>query len=216
MLVQILCTICVIQIVLKIGLPLTSSHFLPLHKLSNTALQTVAYQFDSAIMALLTSPRMAQLLQSITRSNGYSAISRPGLQSLRSPSRTYSTPGSSPFAPGPAPPKLPKSEQELYEKLQSSSRGAFSQPQPAEQSESGADNSDPTIDATTASDLAPKIAVEAQGKGEELHPDVRRGAPPEFEGDTNPKTGEKGGPKNEPLRWGHTGDYSYNGRVTDF
>lgn len=39
---------------------------------------------------------------------------------------------------------------------------------------------------------------------------------PEFEGETNPKTGEVGGPKNEPLRWGHEGDWSYNGRVTDF
>ncbi|KAL0640717.1 hypothetical protein Q9L58_000021 [Maublancomyces gigas] len=46
-----------------------------------------------------------------------------------------------------------------------------------------------------------------------LHPDARRGAAPEFEGDTNPKTGEVGGPKNDPLRHG---DYSYNGRVTDF
>jgi hypothetical protein len=25
-----------------------------------------------------------------------------------------------------------------------------------------------------------------------------------------------GGPKNEPLRWGEQGDWSYNGRVTDF
>jgi hypothetical protein len=55
--------------------------------------------------------------------------------------------------------------------------------------------------------------------GEEFHPNMRRGAPPEFEGDVNPKTGEVGGPKNEPLRWGSThnsGDWSYNGRVTDF
>jgi hypothetical protein len=61
--------------------------------------------------------------------------------------------------------------------------------------------------------------VAATGKGEELHPDIRRGAKPEFEGDRNPKTGEVGGPKNEPLRWGSTGergDWSYNGRVTDF
>jgi len=53
-------------------------------------------------------------------------------------------------------------------------------------------------------------------KGEEFHPNMRRGAPPEFEGDVNPKTGEVGGPKNEPLRWGYSGDWSYNGRVTDF
>ena len=45
---------------------------------------------------------------------------------------------------------------------------------------------------------------------------IRQGAPPEFEGDKNPKTGEVGGPKNEPLRWGSKGDWSYNGRVTDF
>ncbi|KAH6639946.1 hypothetical protein BKA67DRAFT_633072 [Truncatella angustata] len=45
---------------------------------------------------------------------------------------------------------------------------------------------------------------------------LRKGAPPEFEGEVNPKTGEVGGPKNEPLRWGHSGDWSYNGRVTDF
>ena len=56
--------------------------------------------------------------------------------------------------------------------------------------------------------------VKATGDGEELHPDIRRGAKPEFEGDVNPKTGEVGGPKNDPLRWG--GDWSYNGRVTDF
>ncbi|KAL1893295.1 hypothetical protein Sste5346_006471 [Sporothrix stenoceras] len=45
---------------------------------------------------------------------------------------------------------------------------------------------------------------------------VWRGAAPEFDGDRNPKTGEVGGPKNEPLRWGSAGDWSYNGRVTDF
>jgi hypothetical protein len=58
--------------------------------------------------------------------------------------------------------------------------------------------------------------VAATGEGEELHPDIRRGARPEFEGDVNPTTGEVGGPKNEPLRWGGDGDWSYNGRVTDF
>lgn len=49
-----------------------------------------------------------------------------------------------------------------------------------------------------------------------MNPALFRGAPPEFDGDKNPKTGEVGGPKNEPLRWGGDGDWSYNGRVTDF
>lgn len=53
-------------------------------------------------------------------------------------------------------------------------------------------------------------------KGEELHPDTVMGVKPEFEGDKNPKTGEIGGPKNDPLRWGAEGDWSYSGRVTDF
>lgn len=64
--------------------------------------------------------------------------------------------------------------------------------------------------------LKERARVSAQGDGEELHPNVRRGAKPEFEGDVNPKTGEVGGPKNNPLRWGETSDWSYNGRVTDF
>lgn len=39
---------------------------------------------------------------------------------------------------------------------------------------------------------------------------------PSFSGDVNPKTGEAGGPKTEPLRWGGQGDWSFNGKVTDF
>ena len=64
--------------------------------------------------------------------------------------------------------------------------------------------------------LKERARIAAQGDGEELHPHVRRGAAPEFQGDTNPKTGEVGGPKNDPLRWGVESDWSYNGRVTDF
>ena len=63
---------------------------------------------------------------------------------------------------------------------------------------------------------ASQRTIPAEGDGGELHPDVRRGARPEFEGDVNPRTGEVGGPKNEPLRWGGGGEWSYNGRATDF
>lgn len=35
----------------------------------------------------------------------------------------------------------------------------------------------------------------------------------DFEGEKNPETGEIGGPKQDPLRHG---DYSFNGKVTDF
>ncbi|KAF2624131.1 DUF1674-domain-containing protein [Macroventuria anomochaeta] len=127
---------------------------------------------------------------------------------------------SSPFG-GPSPPRLPKEEQELFEKLQKQSTGAFSQPKPDPEP-----TSQPSIrmkinqspDSTSEPEIRFENGKEIK-KGEEFHPNMRRGAPPEFEGDVNPKTGEVGGPKNEPLRWGSgegRGDWSYNGRVTDF
>ena len=142
------------------------------------------------------------------------------------------------FSPGPAPPRLPEEEQKLYEELQKSSTGAFSTPKarvivnqsPAPSSsatESRARtppriNQSPHIETSSSTPSTEQkleninAKVTAQGRGEELHPDVRRGSRPEFEGERNPKTGEVGGPKNEPLRWGGEVDWSYNGRVTDF
>ncbi|GAB0138240.1 hypothetical protein EsDP_00006477 [Epichloe bromicola] len=112
------------------------------------------------------------------------------------PLRRITRPYSQTFTPGPAPPKLPASEQAEFERLQrkASVSTAF-QPQP-----------------DTDTDSAPPAQADDDG----ANPGLFRGAPPEFKGDTNPKTGEVGGPKNEPLRWGGDGDWSYNGRVTDF
>jgi hypothetical protein len=148
---------------------------------------------------------------------------------LRPSARFFtSTPRAGAFATGPSPPRLPPKEQEEFERLQRASTGAFSTPRPQiNQSPASSTTSQPTDHAAPKSDdentdVGTGIAdarVDATGKGEELHPDIRRGAKPEFEGDVNPKTGEVGGPKNEPLRWGSTGergDWSYNGRVTDF
>jgi hypothetical protein len=145
------------------------------------------------------------------------------------PSRRFftSTTRRTAFATGPAPPRLPLKEQEEFERLQKSSTGAFSTPKTATDIPSSSipsseplPRSRPQINQSPASqtqgDVAINATVAATGKGEELHPDIKRGAQPEFEGDVNPKTGEVGGPKNEPLRWGESGDWSYNGRVTDF
>ena len=146
------------------------------------------------------------------------------------PSRRFfaSTTRRTAFATGPAPPRLPPKEQEEFERLQRTSTGAFSTPRPVvnQAAAEPAPRARPQINQSPASEPAKEDAeaainarVAANGKGDELHPDIRRGAKPEFEGDVNPKTGEVGGPKNEPLRWGSTGDrgdWSYNGRVTDF
>lgn len=51
------------------------------------------------------------------------------------------------------------------------------------------------------------------------HPDAPQPVKPEFDGDVNPVTGEKGGPKREPVkRWSADpgGDWSFKGRVSDF
>lgn len=146
--------------------------------------------------------------------------------------RTFGTTlrsNSSQFGSGPAPPRLPKEEQEIFEDLQRRSTGAFSTPRPQinqspdSTATSASTSTSPASRINQSPDSGPEDGVEIRIEGgssirdgEEVHPNMRRGAPPEFEGDVNPKTGEVGGPKNEPLRWGSSGDYSYNGRVTDF
>ncbi|KAF2016859.1 DUF1674-domain-containing protein [Aaosphaeria arxii CBS 175.79] len=157
------------------------------------------------------------------------AVSHPARRFLSttsqrtSASSSSSSSPSSPFASGPSPPRLPKEEQELFEKLQRQSTGAFSNPQPSTPSSSSSTTTSPRfqINQSPDSDSTPEQIEAEPGvveveEGDELHPHMRRGAPPEFEGDVNPKTGEVGGPKNEPLRWGSAGDWSFNGRVTDF
>ncbi|KAK8108661.1 hypothetical protein PG984_014462 [Apiospora sp. TS-2023a] len=132
-------------------------------------------------------------------------IARP-LSNLRPSSTTLTTRrAASSFTSSPAPPRLPAEEQAEFERLQrtANTQQGFNP--------SSTPTPEPTISVKTAT---PKI----EGEEGTVQPNVplRKGAPPEFEGEKNPKTGEVGGPKNEPLRWGAAGDYSFNGRVTDF
>jgi hypothetical protein len=172
-----------------------SRSFLVYHiYIPNIALHQSFLQHTTIIMSSL------KLTRSFFRST-FSPISRRTI--------TTSSPLQSSWSSGPAPPRLPKEEQELFDKLMKQSTGAFSTPKES-----------PTDTPAEASSSNPQVnqspALNADGKGEELHPNIRRGAPPEFQGDINPETGEVGGPKNNPLRWGHASDWSYNGRVTDF
>lgn len=107
----------------------------------------------------------------------------------------------------PSPPKLSREEQEEFERLQKVA------------------NAEDTIKAYNKSVLdnegstSNKESLEALRKTLENKDDIGRISPeytktiPEFEGDVNPKTGELGGPKQDPIRHG---DWSFNGRVTDF
>lgn len=135
---------------------------------------------------------------------------------------------SSTFDPAPAPPRLPAEQQAEFERLQREAEARLSthttvSPSPPLQtsrhttSPSASSSTSPSQNPTTPQPAAQEPVVVAAAEGEATFSGgIRKGAPPEFEGDRNPVTGEVGGPKNEPLRWGGKGDWSYNGRVTDF
>lgn len=124
---------------------------------------------------------------------------------------------SSSLRPLPGPPRLPASEQAEFERLQRLAASALTSPSVAAAlAEASGDASVAArVDATSAQASS---AASAADKDEDdgATGGIFRGAKPEFQGDTNPKTGEIGGPKNEPLRWGGNSDWSFNGRATDF
>lgn len=138
-----------------------------------------------------------------------------------SPSLLAARPYSSAFQQGPSPPRLPPDQQAEFERLQRAvaDRLADPTPLPHEQQQPPSVSPASTTRHTTTPDGATATATTATATPSADEPTtggVWRGAPPEFDGDKNPKTGEVGGPKTEPLRWGSAGDWSYNGRVTDF
>ncbi|KAJ4859693.1 hypothetical protein T069G_04681 [Trichoderma breve] len=125
---------------------------------------------------------------------------------------------SSSFSSRPSPPKLPAAQQAEFERLQRAAAvsSAF-QEVAATQTPPATETPRHTTTASSSSSASGSVSsAQKTDEATTLNQGLFRGAPPEFEGDTNPKTGEVGGPKNEPLRWGGEGDWSYNGRVTDF
>lgn len=54
----------------------------------------------------------------------------------------------------------------------------------------------------------------SSSSSDELHPNARKPQKPDFEGESNPNTGEVGGPKKDPLQWER--EWTYGGRATDF
>jgi len=68
--------------------------------------------------------------------------------------------------------------------------------------------------------LQRQAEVTANGREDQVkrHPDAPVPLKAEFIGDVNPVSGERGGPKREPVqRWvEEEGDWSFKGRVSDF
>ncbi|KAL1896005.1 hypothetical protein Cpir12675_002982 [Ceratocystis pirilliformis] len=138
---------------------------------------------------------------------------------LPTPTFTFARPASS-LRPSPGPPRLPAAEQAEFERLQRLAASALTNPNSVSAAEALAEatggagvassttSSASSSSAISSSTAAPSPDLEEGG--------LFRGAKPEFDGDRNPATGEVGGPKNEPLRWGSKSDWSFNGRATDF
>ena len=159
--------------------------------------------------------RIASLLRPLLSHNtvGKSVLSTPA---KAAPTATVRH--SSFLQDGPSPLRLPADQQAEFERLQREAEARLS-------SHNDIDIPPPSLatsrHVTTPSPQTAPQQTKAKSQDDEVSPGtlsggIRQGAPPEFEGDVNPKTGEVGGPKNEPLRWGGNGDWSYNGRVTDF
>ncbi|KAK6500757.1 putative mitochondrial protein, conserved [Arthrobotrys conoides] len=124
------------------------------------------------------------------------------LRSILLQTRRFSThlPNLSTFKPSPSPPRLPKKDQETFESLTKSSMGAFST--------SHLQSSPSTT--TSKKDIQEEEDILTELKHKDL---LTGGEKPLFEGEKNPVTGEVGGPKTEPTKYG---DWSFNGRVSDF
>ncbi|EMG50637.1 Protein FMP21, mitochondrial [Candida maltosa Xu316] len=129
-----------------------------------------------------------------------SRIFRPQATSniVKSTTRLYSGPSKFDFQP--SPPRLPKEQQEEFEKLQSIANSQIAieeyNDQVAKNEGEQIEFKAPIVDSQIGSFANLKII-------------------PEFEGSVNPKTGEVNGPKQDPLK--HTKDeWSFNGRVIDF
>jgi len=89
-------------------------------------------------------------------------------------------------------------------------RSSFSKPGPPPLPAEDQAEFDALIKANQTVGATPTITAPSEDL---QHPDVRRGPRPEFEGDVNPKTGERGGPKVDPFKAGDN-DWQYGGRVT--
>ncbi|KAF3110118.1 putative mitochondrial protein, conserved [Orbilia oligospora] len=139
------------------------------------------------------------------------------LRHIRHQTRHFTTtlPFKSSFKPSPSPPRLPKEDQETFESLTKASMGAFS----TSHLQSPSPNTNNTTSQSTSNTTATTSKNNTNMKAEDLlselkHKDLLTGGEkPLFEGERNPVTGEVGGPKTEPTKYG---DWSFNGRVTDF
>jgi hypothetical protein len=118
----------------------------------------------------------------------------------------------SPFGNRPGPPLLPPDQQREFEELVRKAQAPLSAA-PKTHTIGAMNSASSSGVSSKIDDGDTTVVADATAEVLERHPDAPKRLPPEFIGDVNPKTGERGGPKREPLKFG---DWSYGGKVTDF
>lgn len=152
------------------------------------------------------------LLLKLTMNKLYTKASKPSTQQLL---RHYSVPPK--FTEQyRGPPKLPKHEQEEFERLQNIAQSQiaiedYNDRLLAAQREAAAAASGSTSHeaATEEEDVKPPVV-----NNSDIGTFAYLKTIPEFEGEVNPNTGEVGGPKQDPLK--QSDEWTYNGRTIDF
>lgn len=112
-------------------------------------------------------------------------VTAPRILSCSCMSTSTRSAAPSSFTTRPGPPPLDRASQREFEELQRRVNAPASKPAPG------------TTGAETTAVITDESKVDEQTLT--MHPDLRKPPPPLFEGETNPTTGEIGGPKREPL-----------------
>ncbi|RLV95988.1 Succinate dehydrogenase assembly factor 4 mitochondrial [Spathaspora sp. JA1] len=129
-----------------------------------------------------------------------SSSCKVGVKAIPISTRYYSTPN---FEFSPGPPKLPKEQQEEFERLQNIAN-----------SQIAIEEYNDSLKEGNTEDTPEGVDFKAPALQSDIGSIAYLKTIPEFEGEINPKTGEVGGPKQDPLK--HGDEWSYNGRVIDF
>ncbi|KAG8950518.1 putative mitochondrial protein, conserved [Tulasnella sp. 408] len=140
---------------------------------------------------------MASLLQSLRATTTRTTRNCVGTRSLSSSLPVYRN---LPNFNRPGPPPLPAEDQKEFEELVRKAQAPLSGGGATKGADQLLDQRAPTVSAD----------------GDLVHPDARPKPAPDFVGDVNPETGERGGPKKNPLNWGADGEWTYGGRAVDF
>ncbi|KAI5960187.1 uncharacterized protein KGF55_004910 [Candida pseudojiufengensis] len=110
------------------------------------------------------------------------------------------------------PPKLPEKEQKEFERLQNIAMSQIAIEDYNDRVAASLSSGDSGMQDIV--DRPPTLETNKEEDNSDIGNFAYLKIIPEFEGDINPKTGERGGPKQDPLKG--SDEWTFNGRTIDF